>query len=168
MAGLKTRKKQRFLVLSTALVTLTGAVLLIVFALSGDSFALFRQPHQLVAQPLEDGARVRLGGMVAFDSFKRLDDGLTYQFRITDCEAAVMVEYKGFLPDLFREGEGVVTEGVLAPGGRLVADTVLAKHDENYVAKGSEVKNMMACDAGAETILYTGLPDSPAAGAPSR
>ncbi|WP_374763201.1 cytochrome c maturation protein CcmE [Yunchengibacter salinarum] len=149
MAGLVTRKKQRLLVISAALATLAGAVALILVALGGDSLSLFLQPTALKARAesgqLAADQRVRLGGLVAEDSFSRLDDKLTYRFVVTDCVADIPVHYKGLLPDLFREGQGVVTEGRLTADGTFRADTVLAKHDENYAPPGSMPENPEAC-----------------------
>lgn len=146
MSGLANRKKQRLVVLTTGMVALIGAASLFFFAMSGDSFALFRQPSELLTNPPAEGQRVRLGGLVEDGSLTRLDDGISYEFSITDCVASISVSFTGILPDLFREGQGVVTEGVMTPQGSLAADTVLAKHDENYVPKGSMPKNMAACE----------------------
>ena len=145
MAGLKTRKKQRLLVASVAVAAIAGAVLLVLFALGGDSLSLFLQPSAVHAKEIAPGKRFRLGGLVAMGSFTRADDALTYHFTVTDCAADVPVTFKGLLPDLFREGQGVVTEGVLTPDGTFVADTVLAKHDENYAPPGTMPKNAEAC-----------------------
>ncbi|WP_417449482.1 cytochrome c maturation protein CcmE [Kordiimonas sp.] len=145
MAGLKTRKKQRLLVASVAVAAIAGAVLLVLFALGGDSLSLFLQPSAVHAKEVEPGKRFRLGGLVAPGSFTKAEDGLTYHFTITDCAADIPVTFKGLLPDLFREGQGVVTEGRLDTGGTFVADTVLAKHDENYAPPGTMPKNAEAC-----------------------
>jgi len=146
MAGLRTRKKQRLLVVSTALTAVAGAVLLILFALGGESLSLFLQPAQVMEREIPEGQRFRLGGLVKDGSFTRLDDGLTYKFTVTDCVADIPVSFTGILPDLFREGQGVVTEGRLNEAGLFVADTVLAKHDENYAAPGTMPKNTEACE----------------------
>lgn len=145
MAGLRTRKKQRFVVASIAVAAVAGAVLLVLFALGGDSLSLFLQPSAVHAKEIEPGKRFRLGGLVAPGSFVKAEDGLTYRFTITDCAADVPVTFKGLLPDLFREGQGVVTEGRLDTGGTFIADTVLAKHDENYAPPGTMPKNAEAC-----------------------
>lgn len=145
MAGLKTRKKQRLVVASVAVAAVAGAILLVLFALGGDSLSLFLQPSAVHAKEIEVGKRFRLGGLVAPGSFVKAEDGLTYNFTITDCAADVPVSFKGILPDLFREGQGVVTEGRLNADGTFVADTVLAKHDENYAPPGTMPKNAEAC-----------------------
>lgn len=145
MAGLRSRKKQRLMVLSVAIAVLFGAVFLIITALGGDSLSLFMQPTEAVSKKFESGRRFRLGGLVETGSFNRAPDGLTYQFAITDCVTRVPVEFKGLLPDLFREGQGVVTEGAFNDVRVFVADTVLAKHDENYMPPESAPKNEDAC-----------------------
>jgi len=145
-AGLKTRKKQRLLVVSTALAVLVGAVLLVLFALGGDSLSLFLQPSAVIEKNIKEGQRFRLGGLVKKDSFKKLEDGLTFSFTVTDCVTDIPVSYHGILPDLFREGQGVITDGALNASGIFVAEIVLAKHDENYAAPGTMPKNAAACE----------------------
>ena len=145
MAGLKTRKKQRLVVVSTAMIALFAAVALIYFALGGDSLNLFLQPSSVVEKNIQPGQRFRLGGLVKDGSFHKLEDGLTYSFVVTDCATDIPARYKGILPDLFREGQGVVIEGALDAAGLFVAETVLAKHDENYAAPGTMPENAAAC-----------------------
>lgn len=144
--GLQSRKKQRLMVITTALVVFMGAVLLVLFALGGDSLSLFLQPTAVKEKNIPEGKRFRLGGLVKDGSFSKLEDGLTFKFTVTDCVTDISVLYKGILPDLFREGQGVVTEGMLDSQGIFRADTVLAKHDENYAPPGTMPKNMAACD----------------------
>ena len=143
--GLKTRKQQRLLVISAAVATLIGAVLLVLFALGGDSLSLFLQPSDVKAKQIPAGQHFRLGGLVEAGSFAKADDGLTYRFRVTDCAATLPVQFKGLLPDLFREGQGVVTEGALNTQGVFVASAVLAKHDENYNPPGTLPKSADQC-----------------------
>ena len=152
-AGLKTRKKQRMTVVVTALVVVFATIGLLLYALGGDSLSLFLQPSSVQERNMEPGKRFRLGGLVETGSFAKLEDGLTYRFTITDCVATVPVTYKGLLPDLFREGQGIVSEGALNTDGIFVADTVLAKHDENYAPKGTMPANDEACThpEGADT-----------------
>ncbi len=109
---------------------LGGAAALVLTALQ-ENIRYFYSPSDLNTAPA--GRSIRLGGLVEEGSVKRQDDGLTVTFRITDLAASVPVTYKGILPDLFREGQGVVTEGTLGPGGQFVAREVLAKHDETYM-----------------------------------
>lgn len=143
--GLKTRKQQRLLVVSAAVVTLIGATLLVLFALGGDSLSLFLQPSDVKSKQITAGQHFRLGGLVEAGSFSRDTDGLTYRFSVTDCAATLPVQFKGLLPDLFREGQGIVTEGALNADGVFVASTVLAKHDENYNPPGTLPKSADQC-----------------------
>lgn len=145
MAGLKTRKQQRLVVVSIALTSLVGATLLILFALGGESLSLFLQPSDVQKRNVAVGQNFRLGGLVETGSFSRLDDGLTFRFTVTDCLANQPVEFTGILPDLFREGQGVVTEGALNADGVFMASTVLAKHDENYRPPGTMPKEEGQC-----------------------
>jgi cytochrome c-type biogenesis protein CcmE len=94
----------------------------------------FYTPTDLVAGATAPGVRMRLGGLVERGSVKR-GEGLRVNFKLADCEHVVGVRYDGILPDLFREGQGVVTEGALESGGTFRADSVLAKHDESYMPK---------------------------------
>ena len=105
---------------------------LVLTALS-DSVAFFNSPTDIVARAPGDGQRIRLGGLVETGSVER--DGNTVRFRVTDTVESVAVTYTGLLPDLFREGQGVVTEGLLGADRVFAADTVLAKHDETYMPK---------------------------------
>lgn len=146
MAGLKTRKKQRLMVMLLAAGAILIAAFLIVFAgKQSGSFNLFLQPSEVLQRQIPAGQRFRLGGLVATGSFQKLEDGLTYTFRVTDCAADLPVTFKGLLPSLFREGQGVVTEGALDAAGTFIAETVLAKHDENYAPPGTMPKNEEAC-----------------------
>ena len=111
--------------------TLCIAAILTLFALR-DSVVFFHTPSDVAEQKVKQGQRIRLGGLVAEGSVKR-GGGTDVEFAVTDTVKTVPVVYRGVLPDLFREGQGVVTEGVLDPSGSFRADTVLAKHDENYM-----------------------------------
>ena len=126
-----TRKQRRLTFIAVFGSVLALAVGLVLFALS-DSIAFFATPTDLTTTVIEPGQRIRLGGLVEDGSLSR-EGGETVVFRVTDTNAAVTVTYTGLLPDLFREGQGVVTEGTLSPDGVFLADTVLAKHDENYM-----------------------------------
>jgi cytochrome c-type biogenesis protein CcmE len=112
------------------MVLLSGAVVLVLTALQ-ENISYFYSPSDLSTAP--PGRPVRLGGLVEEGSVERLADGVTVAFRVTDLSESVPVTYKGLLPDLFREGQGVVTEGTLAANGTFVAREVLAKHDETYM-----------------------------------
>jgi cytochrome c-type biogenesis protein CcmE len=107
------------------------AVGLIMFALE-DSIVFFYSPSDVAEKNIRPGQRIRLGGLVAEGSVKR-GENTTVSFSVTDTAKTIPVTFTGVLPDLFREGQGVVTEGKLRGDGVFVADNVLAKHDENYM-----------------------------------
>ena len=125
-----TRKKRRLYFVSLGLLAL-GAATALVLAAVGDSLLYFYSPSDLRERPVADGQRFRLGGLVEEGSVDK--DGETVRFVVTDLVDTVPVVYTGILPDLFREGQGVVTEGRLDPAGVFQAANVLAKHDENYM-----------------------------------
>jgi len=125
-------KHQRLVLVILALLAVLGAVLLAMWGLK-DRAAYFYTPADVVAGKAVAGKAVRLGGMVERGSVKRDRDGVTTRFMVEDGEARVLVSYRGILPDLFREGSGVVAEGKLAPDQTFVADNILAKHDERYM-----------------------------------
>jgi len=126
-----TRKNRRLLMIGLAGLVLVAAVSLILVALS-DRIVFFNSPSDVVASPPEDGQRIRLGGLVAENSYESAGDGV-YLFAVTDLVETIPVSYHGLLPDLFREGQGVITEGTLDADGVFHADSVLAKHDESYM-----------------------------------
>ena len=128
-----TRKQRRLALIGAAAVVLAIATVLVLFALR-DSIVFFNSPSDIIAKQIKSGTRLRLGGLVAPGSMVR-DNQLDMHFEVTDGDRSIKVAYHGILPDLFREGQGVVAEGVLEPGGAFRADTVLAKHDENYMPK---------------------------------
>lgn len=129
-----TRKQKRLAVIAGGMGFILAAVLLIMFAFS-QTIAYFYVPGDLKTVEIDAGTRIRLGGLVEDGSVKR-GEGSTVTFTVTDTLATVPVTYTGILPDLFREGQGVVAEGSFREGDRVfVADTVLAKHDETYMPK---------------------------------
>jgi cytochrome c-type biogenesis protein CcmE len=130
---MRLRKQQRLALVILAVLLVGGAAGLVLAALQ-DKVAFFVTPTQVAEQDLEAGRHFRLGGLVVAGSIKRDQDG-TVRFAITDTAREVTVAYKGLLPDLFRDGQGVVTQGVLRPDGVFEASEVLAKHDENYMPK---------------------------------
>ena len=136
--GLKAgaRKKRRMYLLLTSLAVLGLAVLLVLSALE-DSIRLFYDPTEIAEKGIKPGQNFRLGGLVEDDSFVSLETGgiLINKFIVTDGNETVDVIYEGLLPDLFREGQGVVAEGSMNGAGVFVATEVLAKHDENYMPK---------------------------------
>lgn len=126
-----TRRRRRGILIVGALAVLALALGLVLMALR-ESIVFFHTPSDVTAKSVPEGQRIRLGGLVATGSVKR-GQGTDVEFGITDTAAQITVRYRGVLPDLFREGQGVVTEGALEAGGIFRADTVLAKHDENYM-----------------------------------
>jgi cytochrome c-type biogenesis protein CcmE len=128
-----TRKQRRLTLIATGLGVLGLAAALVLSALQ-DSIVFFNSPTDVVDKHVTPGTRIRLGGLVVTGSLVR-GDNLAVQFSLTDGARTVPVAYRGLLPDLFREGQGVVTEGALDQAGLFRADTVLAKHDETYMPK---------------------------------
>lgn len=128
---MKTRHKRLALVLAgLALLGIAAALVLSAFQ---KNLVFFFTPTQVVAGEAPAGRSFRIGGMVEMGSIKRQADGMTVQFIVTDTAKTLPVTYRGILPDLFREGKGVVAQGKLGSNGVFVADEVLAKHDENYM-----------------------------------
>ena len=128
-----TRKQRRLTLIGCALAVLVVAVGLVLNALR-DSIVFFSTPSMVAEKHIGPGRRFRLGGLVETGSLKR-GDNLAVTFSVADGSAALPVAYKGILPDLFREGQGVIAEGALDASGVFRADTVLAKHDETYMPK---------------------------------
>ena len=127
------KRKQRRLAFVVAGMVALGAAVALVLSAFEESLVFFYTPSDLAAKNVPEGRRMRIGGLVEDGSLERSGDGLTITFRITDLSAALPVTYKGLLPDLFREGQGVVAEGFTAADGVFRADAILAKHDENYM-----------------------------------
>jgi len=125
-------KHQRLVLVILAAVALVGAVLLAMWGLR-DRAAYFVTPSDIAAGRIQPDKAMRLGGMVVKGSLKRDADGVTVRFTVSDLKAETPVIYRDILPDLFREGSGVVAEGRLEPNGLFVADKILAKHDERYM-----------------------------------
>lgn len=128
-----TRKQRRLTLIGSGLAVLAVAVALMLNAFR-DSIVFFNSPSDVVEKHVEPGTRIRLGGLVKDGSLVHGND-LNVRFEVTDGKTEIPVAYTGVLPDLFREGQGVVAEGVLDGGGTFNADTILAKHDETYMPK---------------------------------
>jgi cytochrome c-type biogenesis protein CcmE len=128
-----TRKQRRLSLIGASLGVLGLAAALVLYALN-DSIVFFNSPTDVVEKHVTPGSRIRLGGLVQPGSLVR-GDNLSVRFEVTDGNKSVPVSYTGILPDLFREGQGVVTEGALDSAGTFKADSVLAKHDETYMPK---------------------------------
>ncbi len=128
-----TRKQTRLTIILAAMAVLGLAALLVGYALRSQ-ITFFYTPRDIVEKSVKPGTRIRLGGMVEQGSWQKQPNSVNV-FVVTDTLKTITVIYKGVVPDLFREGQGVVTEGILTENGELTADTVLAKHDENYMPK---------------------------------
>jgi cytochrome c-type biogenesis protein CcmE len=128
-----TRKRRRLVLIGGGLGVLAVAVALVLSALR-DTIVFFNSPSDVADKHVAPGARIRLGGLVQPGSLVR-GDNLKIRFEVTDGKSKLPVSYQGVLPDLFREGQGVVAEGALDAGGVFNADTILAKHDETYMPK---------------------------------
>ena len=149
-------RHKKFMYIIVALIALGVAVGLVMYALK-ENVSLYFTPSQVFNKEAPQGRSFRVGGLVLVGSLKRQSDGLTVHFDVTDTANSVTVVYKGFLPDLFKEGKGVVVHGKLEEGNLFRADEVLAKHDENYMAKEAtyaieQAKEKAAANAAPESI----------------
>jgi cytochrome c-type biogenesis protein CcmE len=127
-----TRRQKRLLVVAAILAGVAIAAALVLQAFR-QNMMLFYDPSQVVAGEAPAGRTFRLGGMVTAGSVARASGSLEVRFVVTDFQHSVPVSYTGVLPDLFREGQGVIAHGTLGADGVFIADEVLAKHDENYM-----------------------------------
>lgn len=128
-----TRKQRRLILIGSSLGVLAIAAALVLSALR-DSIVFFNSPTDIAEKHPAAGTRMRIGGLVKPGSLQR-GDNLQIRFDVTDGKSELAVRYQGIVPDLFREGQGVVAEGKLDGAGHFVADTVLAKHDERYMPR---------------------------------
>lgn len=144
-------KHQRLVLVLIALAALIGAGLLAAWALRSQA-SFFYLPKEMASSPPAADRAVRLGGMVETGSLKTEADGVTIRFIVSDDQARVPVLFKGIVPDLFKEGSGVVAEGKRGADGTFVATNLLAKHDEKYVPR--EMKDMTA-DQARKTVEVT-------------
>ncbi len=126
------KRKQRLIFVVVLLVGFGAATGLALFAFQ-KNLLYFYSPSQIASGEVETGQMFRLGGLVVEGSVEREIDGITTQFDITDTIGSITVRYTGLLPDLFREGQGIVAQGKINQQGVFVAQEVLAKHDENYM-----------------------------------
>ena len=125
-------RHKRMAIIAAGLAALGIAAALVLNAFQSN-LVFFFSPSQVLANEAPRGKAFRIGGMVEAGSLQRENDGLTVHFRVTDTAQTIPVTYTGILPDLFKEGKGVVAQGKLEPGGEFRATEVLAKHDENYM-----------------------------------
>ncbi len=125
-------RHKKMIVIAASVGALAISVVLVLNAFQSN-LVFFFSPSQVVAKEVPIGKSFRLGGLVEEGSLKRDGDGTTVKFAITDTAEVIQVAYTGILPDLFKEGKGVVAQGKMADDGVFYADEVLAKHDENYM-----------------------------------
>ena len=131
--GLRRRKTKRLMMILGGLVVLAVAAALVLYAMRGTA-SFFRMPSEITGEDISSGRPLRLGGFVEKGSVNK-ENGTRITFAITDFSNKETVKFDGVLPDLFREGQGIIAEGHFKPEGVFVADRVLAKHDETYVPK---------------------------------
>jgi len=160
------RKTLRLYLVLISLALLGIAASLVLNAFNRE-IVFFFSPSEIAAETPVSGRVIRLGGLVETGSVRKLDDGATVSFKVTDLKAATEVAYRGVLPDLFREGQGVVVEGAFNDSGNFVATQVLAKHDENYlppeVAKALKASGRWQEGAGTQATPAANPATSPAA-----
>ena len=129
-----TRKRRRLGFVVAGMVLLGAAAALVLSAFE-DNLVFFFSPTEMQTKQLAPGQVIRVGGLVEEESVVRLEDGLTVSFVLTDTANTLPVRFTGVLPDLFREGQGVIAEGSMGADGVFVARDILAKHDENYMPR---------------------------------
>jgi cytochrome c-type biogenesis protein CcmE len=153
---LNAKRKRRLMVVGLLVV---GVAIAAALALSAfrENLLYFYSPTEVLAGKAPAGHKFRLGGLVVEGSVKRETDDLTVNFGLTDTASEIQVSYSGILPDLFREGQGIVAHGRLNDAGVFVADEVLAKHDENYMPPevAAALKDAMP---GNEALKHPGNP----------
>ncbi len=145
-------KHQRLVLATLAIAALVGAGLIAASALRQEA-SYFYTPTTLANTKLPIDKAVRLGGMVKRGSIARAADGITVRFVVQDRDNEIPVQYRGITPDLFVEGSGVVADGRLAKGGRFIADSMLAKHDENYIPRELKDIDMTAAMHTKDTLI---------------
>jgi len=150
-------RQKRLAMIAGGLVAL-GVAAAFVLAAFRENLVFFFTPSQVAAKEVPQGRPFRIGGLVVPGTLKRQTDGLTVQFVVTDTAKNVPVVYRGILPDLFREGKGVVTQGKLGGDGIFYASEVLAKHDENYMppAAADAIKQAQSINEKAAHTLVGG------------
>jgi len=142
-------QRRRLLLVGGLFVGLAAAAALALTAFS-QNLLYFYQPSEIVAGKVPTDTRFRIGGLVENGSVQRASDDLVVRFSLADCEDSVPVRFRGTLPDLFREGQGIVAYGKIDHDGRFIADEVLAKHDENYMSP--DVADAMKDDQGVSCM----------------
>ncbi len=150
MAAIKA-KHQRLILILLALAALVGAAMIAAKALQEEA-SYFYTPATLKQAEIAPGDAIRLGGMVQVGSIQRSEDGATVRFTVQDADATIDVQYRGITPDLFVEGSGVVADGRINTEGVFVADSLLARHDENYTPRELEDIDMEAAQKAVNTL----------------
>ncbi|MEO8145601.1 MAG: cytochrome c maturation protein CcmE [Betaproteobacteria bacterium] len=146
-------RHQRMIAIAAGVVLIALATGLVLYAFQGN-VVFFFSPSQVAAKEVPPEKTFRVGGMVEKGSLKRMPDGLTVQFIVTDTAKSIPVTYTGILPDLFKEGKGVVTQGKLGSDGVFHASEVLAKHDENYMPpEAAHALSKAEADKAARSVV---------------
>ena len=154
---MKARHKRLALIVGG--ITVLGVAAWLVLSAFQQNLVFFYSPTDILEGKAPQGRSFRIGGMVEVGSIKRQADGLTVAFVVTDTAKAIPVQYKGILPDLFKEGKGVVAQGKLGADGLFTADEVLAKHDENYMPPEAQLavdKAKQSRENAAKTLNTNG------------
>ena len=146
-------RHKRFVLVGVGIAGLALSAGLVLSAIQ-KNLVFFYTPSQVAANEAPSGKSFRIGGLVEIGSVKREADGLSVRFAVTDTAKSIPVFYRGILPDLFREGKGVVTQGKLDPGGLFRAEEVLAKHDENYMPpEAQDALDQAAAKTAAQSVV---------------
>ena len=147
------KRKQKLILVGLMVASVAVAAGFILNAFN-KNIQLFFSPSEVIAGEVPEGAEFKVGGLVAADSVKRIGDGLTVEFALTDNGETIPVRYTGILPDLFREGQGTISVGKLDADGVFIAKKVLAKHDENYMPPevADALNKQKAAQHGADTV----------------
>lgn len=136
-------QKKRLAVVALVLVGVSLATFLALMSMQS-SLEYFKQPSQIISEGYDKNQSYKIAGLVRKGSLTRLEDGVTQRFEVTDCEHHLTIQYTGILPDLFREGQAIVSVGKFDQNTVLIAQQVLAKHDENYVPDEAAEAVMLA------------------------
>lgn len=151
-------RRRRLILIGLLLIGLAAAAALGLSAFR-ENLMYFHPPSDVADNQVSEGQPFRLGGLVKKGSVEKQDDGMTVHFRIADCDHDIPVTYKGSLPDLFRDGQGVTASGQLNDQGEFIADEVLAKHDSDYMSpEESEALQANADDADKDSCMPADMP----------
>jgi cytochrome c-type biogenesis protein CcmE len=149
-------RQQRMVAIAAGVALIAIAAALVLNAFQGN-VVFFFSPSQVASGEAPVAKTFRIGGMVEKGSVKRLPDGVTVQFVVTDSAKTIPVQYRGILPDLFKEGKGVVAQGKLSADGTFRASEVLAKHDENYMPpEAAHAMSQAEAEKAAKSVVPSG------------